>query len=93
MGEHKSIRVEFNADNVFNQKTSRLTYTFLNRYRTVSSGINLFSADYRKGYDYNALIAASPDAKKATGALDPRFGMADNFNTGFTGRLGVKFIF
>jgi hypothetical protein len=91
--EGKTIRVEFNADNVFNQKTSRLTYSFYNRYRTVSSGMNLFNIDYRKGYDYKAMVAASPDAAKPTGALDPRFGMADSFNTGFVGRLGVKYIF
>jgi hypothetical protein len=53
----------------------------------------LTSLDFRQGYDYNALVAASPDAKKATGALDPRFNKADNFNTGFVGRVGVKFIF
>jgi hypothetical protein len=38
-------------------------------------------------------VAASPDAARATGAIDPRFGKADNFNPGFVGRLGVKFIF
>jgi hypothetical protein len=49
--------------------------------------------DFTKGYDYKKLVAASPDALKATGALDPRFGRADNFSPGFVGRFGVKFEF
>jgi hypothetical protein len=93
IAEGKRLRFEFNAQNLFNQKTSRYTYAFYNRFRTRSSGIDLTSLDFRQGYDYNALVAASPDAKKATGALDPRFNKADNFNTGFVGRVGIKFIF
>jgi hypothetical protein len=38
------------------------------------------------------LIAGSADGKTGT-ALDPRFNMTDLFNPGFSGRLGVKFIF
>jgi hypothetical protein len=49
--------------------------------------VNLYN-----GYDYNALIGATPDAATATGALDPRFGFADNFRTGFVGRIGLKYI-
>jgi hypothetical protein len=93
VGEGKRIRLEFNAQNLFNQKTSLYTYTFYNRFRTRSSGMNLGAVDVRNGYDYEALVAASPDAKKSTGALDPRFGWADNFGNGFAGRFGVKFQF
>ena len=42
------------------------------------------------GYDYNALIAATPDGANA---LDPRYQMEDLFNPGLQGRLSVKFIF
>jgi hypothetical protein len=93
VAEGKRLRFEFNAQNLFNQKTSRLIYTYYNRYRTRSSGMTLFNVDYRKGYDYKALVAASPDAAKSTGAIDPRFMKQDNFNTGFIGRFGVKFVF
>jgi hypothetical protein len=93
LGEQKRLRFEFNAENLFNQKTSAYTYTFLNRFRTRGSLINLTNVNLFNGYDYNALIAGTADAKLATGALDPRFGFADNFRTGFAGRFGVKFIF
>jgi hypothetical protein len=93
MGEEKRLRFEFNADNVFNQKTSAFTYNFLNRFRIRGSLINLTNVNLFNGYDYNALIAATADARLATGALDPRFGFADNFRPGFAGRFGVKFIF
>ncbi|HUS05157.1 MAG TPA: carboxypeptidase regulatory-like domain-containing protein [Bryobacteraceae bacterium] len=93
MGEVRRLHFEFNAQNVFNQKTSRFTYNYLNRYRTRTSGINLASLDFTKGYDYKALIAASADAKQAYTAYDPRYGKQDLFNTGFAGRFGLKFIF
>jgi hypothetical protein len=92
-GEVKRIRFEFNAENLFNQKTSAFSYTFLNRFRVRGSEINLTNVNLFNGYDYNALIAATPDARLATGALDPRFGLADNFRPGFLGRFGMKFIF
>lgn len=91
--ESKRMRFEFNAQNLFNQKTSRYTYNFYNRYRIRSSSINMKNVDLRNGYDYKAMIAATPDASTPAGALDPRFGWADNFNPGFSGRLGVKFMF
>jgi hypothetical protein len=93
LGEEKRLRFEFNAENLFNQKTSAFTYNFYNRFRTRGSLMNLSSVNLYEGYDYNALIAATADARLATGALDPRYGFADNFRTGFLGRFGVKFIF
>ena len=91
--ESARLRFEFNAQNLFNQKTSRYTYNFLNRYRVRSSEINMTPIDLRKGYDYMAMIAGTLDAKTAVGAMDPRFGKGDVFNAGFAGRFGVKFIF
>ena len=94
LGEKKSLRFEFNAQNVFNQKTAQLLYTYLNRYRTSSSEINFTKFDFSKPYDYNALIAATSDATtKPYGALDPRFGKQDLFRPGFAGRVGIKFTF
>lgn len=92
-GEVKKLRFEFNAENLFNQKTAAYKYTFLNRFRTRTSGINLSSVNLFNGYDYNALLAKTADAAKPIGALDPRFGYEDNFRPGFNGRFGVKFIF
>jgi len=92
VAEGKRFRIEFDAQNLFNQKISQYIYPFYNRYRTRSSGMSM-NFDWTEGYDYQALVAASPDAKKATGALDPRFGKADNFSTGFIGRFGLKFEF
>jgi hypothetical protein len=92
--EKMKLRFEFNAQNVFNQKTAQILYTYLNRYRTNSSALNYTSFDFSKPYDYNALIAATSDARtKPYGAIDPRFGKQDLFRAGFQGRIGVKLIF
>ncbi|HYI93407.1 MAG TPA: TonB-dependent receptor [Bryobacteraceae bacterium] len=93
VGEGKSLRFEFNAENVFNQKTAEYVYNFYNRFRQAGSLINLNTTNLNNGYNYEALVAASPDALRSYGAKDPRFGMEDNFRTGFAGRLGVKFTF
>ena len=93
LSESKRLRFEFNALNVFNQKTPRHFFNVVNRGAGVarpSSAIDLSGTDLAKGYDYNALILKSADGKNA---YDPRFGSNDLFNAGFSGRLGVKFIF
>ncbi|MBK7926357.1 MAG: TonB-dependent receptor [Bryobacterales bacterium] len=89
VAEGKRLRFEFNAQNLFNQKTSRSKWTQLNRART-SAEINLAPIDLAKGYDYRAMINATSEGSKA---LSPLFGMDDWFNPGFSGRLLVKFIF
>jgi len=94
IGETKRIRFEANATNVFNQKTSRSVFSWLNRGGGVAGGassyISLANTNLFNGYNYNALIRATPNG---AGAYDPRFGMTDLWNTGFQGRLLVKFIF
>lgn len=91
MGETKRIRVEFNANNLFNQKTARGTWTQLNR-NIASAQIDLSGTDLAKGYDYNALIRQTPDSPRGL-ALSPLFGQADLFNQGFQGRFLLKYIF
>ena len=90
-GEVKRMRLEFNADNLFNQKTTRHVWTEINR-AIASAEIDLSGTDLAKGYDFNKLIAATPDAAKNL-ALSPLFKQADLFNPGFNGRLLLKFIF
>ena len=58
-GGNKRLRLELNVLNVFNQKTSRHQFNFLNRGAgapRASSAIDLSGVDLRNGYDYNALI-------------------------------------
>jgi hypothetical protein len=89
----RKLRVELNIANVFNQKTTRHLFNYLNRgggTARASSAINLSRTDLAQGYDYNALILATPDGANA---YDPRYGMADLFNEGFRGQLLVKLIF
>lgn len=96
LSETKRIRFEMNMLNLFNQKTSRAIFNYLNRGGGVavpSSGIDLSDIDLFQGFDYMALINETPDASKPRGALDPRFGYQDLFNPGFAGRFGIKFIF
>jgi hypothetical protein len=89
-GESRILRIEANVINLFNQKTERHRFTDLNRQQRASAQMDLHTIDLSKGYDYNSLILASPDAGRA---YDPRFGLTDLFNPGFSGRLGVKFSF
>jgi hypothetical protein len=91
VGEGKNLRFEFNALNLFNQKTSRNRFNGLNREQE-SSFISLANVDLFQGFDYNALIGGTPDAS-GRGAIDPRFGLDDIFNPGFSGRFGIKFTF
>jgi outer membrane receptor protein involved in Fe transport len=86
----KTLRLEANVLNLFNQQTARHVFDNLNRPRRQSSAINLANTDLASGYDYNALIMASPDGANA---YDPRFGMEDLFNPGTQARLSVRFIF
>jgi hypothetical protein len=102
MGD-KRLRLEFNGLNIFNQRQVRHLMDNLNRIgangrRLVSSAINLTQVNLNNGYDYNALLAASPDASKPAGTpgagyADPRYGMADIWNPGFDGRFTVRFLF
>jgi hypothetical protein len=89
----KRVRFELNVINLFNQKTTRHVFNYLNRgggTARASSAIDLSRVDLAKGYDYEALIRATPDR---SGAFDPRYGMADLFNEGLQGQLMVKFTF
>lgn len=94
LGETRRLRFEFNAQNVFNQKTARHVFSQLNRGAATgypAAALNLARVNLFEGYDYRALL----DAKKAQGTdpYDPRYGMADIFNPGFQGRVMVKFTF
>ncbi len=90
----QSLRVELTVLNLFNQKTARHIFNFLNKGAIIpdrsSSFIDLSSSDLSRGYDYNALILATSDGVKA---YDPRYGMADLFNDGTRGYATVKFQF
>jgi len=90
MAGSKRMRFEANIQNLFNQKTARHIFDSLNRPRRTSSEINLANTNLANGYDYNALIAATPDGANA---IDPRHGMDDLYNPGLQGRLSVRFLF
>ncbi len=93
MAGNKRLRLELNMLNVFNQKTTRHIFNYLNRgagAARASSAIDLFDNDLYKGYDYNAMIRATSDGANA---YDPRYGMADLFEAGTQGQVSVKFLF
>lgn len=95
LGEVKRLRFEFNALNVFNQKTSRHIFDQLNRGAGTGNGdfafIDLSGTNLFNGYDYKSML--SQIANTGENPYDPRFGMGDLFNPGFQGRFLVKFIF
>jgi hypothetical protein len=99
----KRVRLEFNALNVFNQKQVRHIFDTVNRIGAngrvlPSSALRLANVNLLKGYDYNAILATTPDAAKAPGTntsgyQDPRYQMGDIFNPGFDGRISIRFLF
>jgi hypothetical protein len=93
-GEVKRLRFEFNALNVFNQKTEMFRYDRVNFeefYRT--SGIPVVDLDFYKGIPWQTRLGQVADATTARGARDPRYGLGAIFNPGFEGRFLVKFVF
>jgi hypothetical protein len=92
----KTFRVELNVLNLFNQKTARHIFNTYNRGAGTprsSSAPSLAAIDLRNGFDYKALVAATPDAKLPVGATDPRYGMEDLFNPPLQAYVTAKFIF
>jgi hypothetical protein len=102
-GGGRLLRLELNILNVFNQKQERHIFDSVNRVgangRSVnSSRIDTTGVDLTQGYDYDALLAQTPDAAKppsqnASGYADPRYLMADQWNPGFRARFAVRFLF
>jgi hypothetical protein len=96
LSKDKRVRFELNVLNVFNQKTPTHIFNFLNRGAPggssylPSSAIDLSNVNLTKGYDYNALILATPDARSA---YDNRYGQPDLWQAGTQGQFSVKFIF
>jgi hypothetical protein len=88
-GGRKRLRFELNVLNLFNQKTSRHRFNYLNRARA-SSEIDLSRTNLSQGYDYNALIDAKTDP---AGPRDPRYGMDDLFGEGMSGHLLMRWLF
>jgi hypothetical protein len=89
LGGRQRLRLELNVLNVFNQKTVRHRFNYLNRQRS-SSQIDLSRTNLADGYDYDAMIDAQTDP---AGPRDPRYGMADLFSEGTSGHLLVRWLF
>jgi hypothetical protein len=83
------LRLELNVLNLFNQKTARHIYNYLNR-TDEDSGIDLATTNLNNGYNYNAMIRATD---RGADAFDPRYGMEDLFQDGTQGQFTVKFLF
>jgi len=91
VGGDRRMRFELNVLNVFNQKTVRHRFNVLNRSRSASR-INLANVNLTNGYDYRAMIAATPDGRN-NNAIEPRNGMPDLWSEGAQGYAMVKFLF
>jgi hypothetical protein len=86
---NQRLRFELQVLNLFNQKTSRHRYNYLNRIRAAAE-IDLHDTDLARGYDYMSMIRSTPDGANA---FDPRFEMDDLFNPGTQGQFLVKWLF
>jgi hypothetical protein len=104
--ETKRLHLEFNMMNIFNQKTVRHTDTLINRSREASTEMVLDNVNLLQGFDWQSLFsqtawAVDPALSTDPHSLDPlknysvspTYHKADLWNTGFRGRIGVKFIF
>jgi len=93
---NKRVRLELNVINLFNQKTATHIFNFLNKGAPGGASaisqyeMDLSKVNLAKGYDYNALLAAS-----GGGALsyDPRYRQPDLWQQGLQGQFGLKFLF
>jgi hypothetical protein len=93
MMRDRKLRLELNIINLFNQKTVTHIFNYYNKGAGLARGdsaIDLSNTDLAKGYDYKALVLASPSGANA---LDPRYGQPDLWQTGLQGQFSVKFIF
>ena len=88
VGEGKSVRLEMNILNLFNQKTNVFTFDrYTREEHSGANGIDLSGSDLSQGFDYQALVAA------AGSDLDTRYGKASDFNPGLAARFLIKFSF
>lgn len=94
LGQSKRLRFELNVINLFNQKTARHIFNYLNKGGIIpdraSSFIDLSGTDLSQGYSYIDLINQTSDGQSA---YDPRYGQPDLFEPGARGQILVKFIF
>lgn len=76
LASSRRLRLELNMLNVFNQKATRHVFNFLNRgagAARASSAVDLSGVDLSQGYDYRAMIEATPDGlKRTTRGMDVR---------------------
>ena len=92
----KTLRLELDVLNLFNNKTARHAFNYYNRgIESASSGsaVNLAKIDLAQGYDYRALVAATPDGMTQQGARDPRYGLVDLWNAGRQASVTARFVY
>lgn len=92
MGSRK-VRLELNVINLFNHKTATHIFSAYNKgagLARADSAMDLSRVNLTRGYDYKALVAASPSGANA---LDPRYGKADLWQAGLQGQFMIKFLF
>ena len=89
----RKMRFELNVINLFNRKTATHLFNSYNKgagSARADSAMNLAKVDLSKGYDYKALVLASPSGASA---LDPRYGQPDLWQAGTAGTFSLKFLF
>jgi len=93
VGRKQRVRFELNIINLFNQKTATHMFNCLNKGCGPARGdsaADLSGQNLMNGYDYRALISASPSG---AGAFDPRYKMADLWQAPIQGQFSIKWIF
>jgi hypothetical protein len=97
MGAQRKLRVEFQVQNLFNQKTATHIFNFLNIGAPGGSqtqpayAIDMENVNLLQGYDYNALLAQTAAGYQKS--LDPRYGQPDLWQNGTQAQFSVRFLF
>ena len=92
MAGNKRLRLELNVLNLFNQKTARHVFNFLNR-GAVRLGRRQRSTWPHRSVQGLRLQRPDPGDARRRERLDPRYGMDDLFEAGTQGQVSVKFLF
>ncbi len=93
MAGNKRLRFELNVLNLFNQKTARHIFNYLNRGARRAAGV---VGDRPGEHRPVQRLRLQRDDPRDTGwreRIDPRYGMDDLFEPGTQGQFSVKFLF
>ena len=93
MAGNKRLRLELNVLNLFNQKTARHVFNYLNRGAGAAARFVGHRPARRRPLQRLRLQRDDQGDSRRRQRVDPRYGMDDLFEAGTQGQVSVKFLF